>query len=535
LEDGSPRRRGTPLLCAVLMAGLCVGVGGESSIPVLDVYRMVQYDQGDAMLGSRRSGVSMLASPSAKGEVSRKAVVLDFNSVTEELLDELIGTKPAGALIIVLPENLGELSDQQRATWMKAESNLMKRKAPMSVYFTVDGEEARAMKAKVEQNMGDVKLVVPPDANTARIKKIEAENFQGVLAGGGSEPGDSAAADTAPTIAVVAYYDTFGVAPGLAMGADSNGSGVIALLELARLFGKLYTAGKNRGNYNLIFVLTAGGKMNFAGARSWLSNTDVRLLDTIEFALCLESVGLGSELFLHTSKPLKDPTLSKLFGTLSSVGAGMDVKVSHVHKKVNISDTTVNWEHEQFSRKRILAGTLSRHPQVDTAARNTIIDTKVDPEVLKRNILLIANALARHIYGTPASLEIFSATNSVQDHFLAAWSNGVSNEPRVVGMPTVAQSPTAATPLVARAYRVLKDTCTETSSHKFIIDGDKSFYRGAINAKMSVYAVRPISFDMIYCVCVLTYLLGLLIFMQGTVEARNTIVELFKGRKRKRA
>jgi len=527
------------MLSAALLVGLCVLVGGENVIPSLDVYRMVQYDLGDAMLGSRRSGVSNMATSSIKGDVSKKAVVLDFSAVTEEVLEEMIVTRPAGALIIVLPEKMGELSEKQRATWMKAEQSLLQRKAPMAVYFTVDSEDARAMKERVDQNSGDVKLVVQPDANTARIKRIEGENYQGVLAGGGTETGDSADSDSAPTIAVVAYYDTFGVAPGLSMGADSNGSGVIALLELARLFSKLYNAGRTRGKYNLIFTLTSGGKMNFAGAKSWLTNTDARLLDHVEFALCLEAVGLGSELYLHTSKPLKDASLNKFFGTLSSVAAGMDVKVSHVHKKINISDTSVSWEHEQFSRKRILSATLSRHPSPDAAARNSIIDVAVDPAVLKRNVLLFANTLARHIYGTTPSLEVFSADNAVQDRFLAAWSKGVAAEPRVVGMPTTAATAVGgATPLIAKAYQVLKDTCTEASFHKFTVEGDKAFFRGAISSKMSVFSVRPMSFDMIYCAVVLVYLLGLLIGLQGTVEARNTLNDLFKGSKkhaRKRA
>jgi hypothetical protein len=60
----------------------------------------------------------------------------------------------------------------------------------------------------------------------------------GRLTGAGGE-------DQLPTILVVAHYDAGAGAPGLAVGADSNGSGVAMLLELARLFSPLYASSRN--------------------------------------------------------------------------------------------------------------------------------------------------------------------------------------------------------------------------------------------------------------------------------------------------
>jgi len=40
-----------------------------------------------------------------------------------------------------------------------------------------------------------------------------------------------------PTIAVVGHYDSFGMVPGLATG---GGDGAVVVLELARIFAKLY-------------------------------------------------------------------------------------------------------------------------------------------------------------------------------------------------------------------------------------------------------------------------------------------------------
>jgi hypothetical protein len=49
------------------------------------------------------------------------------------------------------------------------------------------------------------------------------------------------------------------------VGSDSNGSGVVALLEIARLFSRLYSNPKTRGKYNILFGLTSGGPYNYNG------------------------------------------------------------------------------------------------------------------------------------------------------------------------------------------------------------------------------------------------------------------------------
>ena len=128
------------------------------------------------------------------------------------------------------------------------------------------------------------------------------------------------------------------------MGSDSNGSGVVALLEIARLFSRLYSNPKTRGKYNLLFGLTSGGPYNHNGTSKvsthlgtwetkvhlcviclsnlqlcvflmqWLRSFDQRVRESIDYAICLNSVGSWSnDLWMHVSKPPENPYIKEIF------------------------------------------------------------------------------------------------------------------------------------------------------------------------------------------------------------------------------
>lgn len=55
----------------------------------------------------------------------------------------------------------------------------------------------------------------------------------------------------------------------LSYGADSNGSGAALLLLLAKVLSRVY-AEKNRPKYNVMFILSGGGKLNYLGSKNWI-------------------------------------------------------------------------------------------------------------------------------------------------------------------------------------------------------------------------------------------------------------------------
>ena len=55
-----------------------------------------------------------------------------------------------------------------------------------------------------------------------------------------------------------------------------------------------------------------------------------------------------------------------------------------VHKKINMGHETLPWEHQRFSIGRMSAFTMSHFPNAFSPERNSVLDTKVDDEVVLR-------------------------------------------------------------------------------------------------------------------------------------------------------
>ncbi|KAF4362437.1 hypothetical protein G4B88_002066, partial [Cannabis sativa] len=260
----------------------------------------------------------------------------------------------------------------------------------------------------------------------------------------------------------------------LSVGSDSNGSGAVALLEIARLFFILYSNPNTRGSYNLLFGLTSGGPYNYNGTQE---SVDQRLRESIDYAICLNSVGSwDNELWIHVSKPPENTYIKQIFESFSNVAKELGVKVGLKHKKINISNPRVAWEHEQFSKLRVTAATISKlsaAPELNFVNETSII----------KSVKLIVESLARHIYGfQEKNIQIFADNSclAVNSFYVKSWLELLSRTPRVA--PFLPKND----PFILALKKELEDHTHEVNMQHEVFDGMFTFYDSS-KAKLNIY------------------------------------------------
>jgi len=353
------------------------------------------------------------------------------------------------------------------------------------------------------------------------LPKPSLMTYEGMLIG-------SSSTDQTPIIGIIANYDTFTLAPALSFGADFGGSGAVSLLELARLFAKLYNNPRTQGKYSLVFILTGGNALNYAGTRDWLSTADSRLLEKLEFVLCLDGLGDGKGLNMHVSKQPKDDVLYQLYQDFVQTAAQMNIPFEIVHKKVNISNPDVDWEHEHFSLKRIAAGTLSHyHSPRESFVKSDIFDvrSKINDTALIRNIQFIAESLAKHIFGSNG--DVFEGNLQVNDHFVKSWLDTLAASPR--SSTHQLMSP----PLLHGIHSTIQQYISTAHNRSFTPDSDYIFF-DRVTATLYIYKVKPLFFDLLFSVIVITYLFFVYTIIKGPLEVYHQIANMFVKDKKKK-
>ncbi|KAG8495129.1 hypothetical protein CXB51_013257 [Gossypium anomalum] len=513
----------------------------------IDVYRLIQYDMSGSAYGSRFAALNHHAASlhfPPGSDLSRAVLIIPLRELNITFVREYINQKkPLGGLLFLLPEifsfeNGGKKQvhekEQLKNLLAELEQLLIHANIPYPVYFAFENDEIDTVLADIKKNdaigqpatatTGGYKLVIP----TPEPKKVASPTFtniQGWLSGLKAD-GDT---NQLPTIAIVASYDTFGAAPALSVGSDSNGSGVVALLEIARLFSLLYSNPKTRGRYNLLFGLTSGGPYNYNGTQKWLRSFDQRLRESIDYAICLNSIGSwDNELWIHVSKPPENAYIKQIFEGFSNVAEELDIKVGLKHKKINISNPRVAWEHEQFSRLRVTAATLSEISTAPELLQGTggLFDSRqfVNETAITRGVKLVAESLARHIYGHQGkNVQIFADGGSlaVNPAYIQSWLDLLSQTPRVA--PFLSKND----PCVMALKKELADHTDEVNMQHEVLEGVFTFY-DSTSARLNIYQVASVTFDLLLLLMLGSYLIVLFSFLVITTRGLDDLISLFR-------
>ncbi|XP_064621002.1 BOS complex subunit ncln-like isoform X2 [Lineus longissimus] len=520
-------------------------VSPVSAAQEFTVYRMQHFDLQGTQYGCRNAIVNLDVRPLDAAMLTRRCVLTKLKELTIEKFREML-TQGAGALVVMLPQR-ESLTEEEKEHLMDLETGMMQEEINMPVYFTDETDD-------LMQIYGDIKTSVNSDqagsatealfssatANgfqmvvngpQAKVKHdFKVANIQGKLSGFGIE-------EQLPTIAIVAHYDSYGVAPALADGADSNGSGVVVLLELARLFSKLYTNARTHAKFNFLFLLAGAGKFNYQGTKRWiednLDSMESSLLADVSFVLCLDTLGNTDKLNLHVSKPPKEGSSGATFlKNLEEVIAAFhpEVTFNMIHKKINLAQDTLAWEHERFSFRRLPAYTLSRLESHKNMSRFSITDTRshLDATILSRNIRILAEALARHVYGlsNQGLIEIFNDGLSVEDEVIKSWLEQLTSQSRAAQLLNVEHNQVVT--LQQAMERYLKDV------KKHVFSADKRdpefvFYDGD-TYKMSAYGVKPAVFDLFLGLIIAAYLSAIYLLVQNFVMVQSMLRSLVNNR-----
>ncbi|CAG9795916.1 unnamed protein product [Diatraea saccharalis] len=479
------------------------------------VYRMQQYDLHTVPHGCRSSSFNLEGRSLTSWSTSRHCVVARVQDITIDQFMEI--RSKAGALLLVLPKNDTVLSPEEKEHIQLLEMAMIQQEVSAPVYFTqwtpeyddilqdlqhsfiTDDKSGTALEAMLNSVSSNGYQIV---VSAPTPQKIDSKpvTIHGKLVGRSGSP---------QTIVIAAHYDSLGVAPDLSYGADSNASGAVAVLELARIFSRLYSSASTRGGPSLLFVLTATGhSLNYFSIKKWLEehldSADASLLQDVSFAMCLDSISSSGPLRMHVSKPPK------------AGGAPHSIKeragVPFTHKKINLADETLAWHHERFSIRRITAFTLSSLQSHKDPSRSSVLDSYSEASLknLVSNIGSIARALASHIYNltdeaSSEDRDLYDQALGIEEVSVKHWFKYLSSQSRAPHVITTGSTPLSG---VAAALERALSRYMDVTANVHTVDKREPEYTlySPTRAVVYVYSVKPAVFDLILTVAIVAYL-----------------------------
>ncbi|XP_034668279.1 nicalin [Drosophila subobscura] len=509
-------RSGIPyILLIALPALICCSPVMASEFEVMS---MSKFDVNGQHFGSRVSSISLEARSLYSWNTSRHCVLTRLINLSVNDFDKI--RQGAGGLIVMLPPNILELDVEVKEHITILEQEMLAHTGTVPIYFApfninlekiIDDITHTTLKAFSQNQTSVAQLITSVSANGYHATVGGASNvanknskipiIYGELAPNQLllKPNENAVdGQKLPVILITATLKTFGVFNEYPVNSD-----VTVLLALVELLSKLHSTTKMAPNYRLLFLISDTGLLlNFQGSKKWLEIDDNSALQNVEFVLCLDTIieSISSNpdmaIYMHVSKPPKEKTsISHFFKLLKSSAEkfSYNITVEGVHKKINLADTKLAWEHERFSIKRYPSFTLSSLKSHRSPSRTTIFkddETRILEHTLKAS-RIIAEALASFIYKMEPTSSIFDGQFAIKEENILPY----------FGIKSVLHNND-----VKDAFEKYLNNVKVIYDKADSRDPDFMFYNEN-DVKLNVYRVKPAIFDIFLTILIGFYLL----------------------------
>ncbi|EDV32309.2 uncharacterized protein Dana_GF15764 [Drosophila ananassae] len=503
-----------------------------------EVISMTKFDVNGQHFGSRVSAISLEARSLYSWNTSRHCVLTRLTDLSIHDFDKL--RQNAGGLILMLPANILDLDVETRELVTILEQSMLSHAVAVPIYFAPYNKDLEKIIDDITYTTTDSvatnqtalgQLIVTVSANryhinvgggsivankNSKVPIIQGELIPNQLA---LKPSESVTdGQKLPVILITANLKTFGIYNDYPLNADAA-----VLFALVELFSKVHYTSSMAPKYRLKFLLSdAGLLLNFQGSKKWLE-VDDNALQNVEFVLCLDTIteslsnNPDNALYMHVSKPPKEKSsISNFFKLLKSAAEKYSngLAVEGVHKKINLADSKLAWEHERFSIKRYPSFTLSSVKSPRSPIRTTIF--KNDESQIVEHTLnasrIIAEALASFMYKVDSASGIFDGELAIKEENLLPY----------FGVKSILHN------------NDVKDAFEKYLSNVKIIydkpdsrDPDFMFYNDH-DVKLNVYRVKPAIFDLFLTIVIGIYLLTVFLAIQYFPRLYEEVSKLSK-------
>ncbi|XP_055328338.1 BOS complex subunit NCLN-like [Paramacrobiotus metropolitanus] len=448
-------------VCLVPLTILLIGPAIRPAVAVhhFTFHRIQHYEVSGSLRGSPGVSLNCEVRTLFSASVARRCLVISWKELITKDISSVV-QKGIVALIIAVPQNMNSIQGEDRDAFVETEQTILKMDLQIPVYFVVQTPEVKdwldsldfhsgsvntpqtTTEELLQQVIGDYYYISSSSYSAKAIGDVKMSNLIGRI-------GDEASLQSSeqqPMIVLVAHLDAIGVAPGLSYGANSDASGVAVLLEIVRILSTLKQTQRSTPKRELLVLISAGGKFNFLGTKKWLSEqvdaTESSLLGKIQYAVCLDGVGEDFPPKVYVSRPPKEGSPAhRLFEVLNESAVNIAGNAAQlVHKKINLAEDELTWEHEQFSLVRVPAFSLSSLSLNRISERRSILDDRSTVQIpqLTKTAHWLADALAREMFGLEGNDTRILHDNflAVSEENIASWLEILTRQPRPLQMLT---------------------------------------------------------------------------------------------------